>query len=61
MLLLELVPLVVVQVVGMLSLVVVCLLDVLHFVINTILREVATLSLRGTTNHAFPFVVLILL
>jgi hypothetical protein len=56
-----LVPLVVVHVMGMLSLAVVCLLDVLHLVINTSLGEVAALSLRGTTDHVFPFVVLVLL
>jgi hypothetical protein len=55
-----LVPLVVVHVMGMLSLAVVCLLDVLHTVINTSLGEVATLSLRGATDHVFPFVVLVL-
>jgi hypothetical protein len=51
----SLVPLVVVHVMGMLSLAVVCLLDVLHLVVNT------SLSLRGATNHVFPFVVLVLL
>jgi hypothetical protein len=56
-----LVSLVVVHVMGMLSLVVVYLLDVLHIVINTSLGEVAALSLRGTTNHVFTFVVLVLL
>jgi predicted small integral membrane protein len=56
-----LVPLVVVHVMGMLSLVAVCLLNVLHLVINTSLGEVATLSLRGTTDHVFPFMVLVLL
>jgi hypothetical protein len=49
------------QMVVALSLVVLSLLDVLHLVINTSLGEVATLSLRGVTNHAFPFVVLVLL
>jgi hypothetical protein len=49
------------QMVVDLSLVVLSLLDVLHLVINTSLGEVATLSLRGVTNHAFPFVVLVLL
>jgi hypothetical protein len=56
-----LVPLVVVHVMGMLSLAVICLLYVLHLVINTSLGEVAALSLRGATNHVFPFVVLVLL
>jgi hypothetical protein len=49
------------QMVGTLSLVVLSLLDVLHLVINTSLLEVAVLSLRGATDHAFPFVVLVLL
>jgi hypothetical protein len=55
------IPLVMIQVVGALSLVVLCVLDVLHLVINTSLGEVAALSLRGDTDHAFPFVVVILL
>jgi hypothetical protein len=59
--LIGLVPLVVVHVMGMLSLAVVCLLDVLHLVINTSLGEVAALSLRGATDHIFSFVVLVLL
>jgi hypothetical protein len=42
-----LVPLVLVQVMGMFSLVVVCLLDVLYLVTNTSLGEVAALSLEG--------------
>jgi hypothetical protein len=37
------------------------LLDVLHLVINTSLGEVVALSLRGATDHAFLFVVLVLL
>jgi hypothetical protein len=56
----SLVPSVVVQVMGMFSLAVVCLLDVLHLVNNTSLGEVADLSLRGATNHVYPFVVLVL-
>jgi hypothetical protein len=56
-----LVPLVVVQVMGVLSLAVVCLLDILHLVINTSLGDLATLSLRGAADHVFPFVVLVLL
>jgi hypothetical protein len=52
---------VVVHVMGMLSLVVACLLDVLHLMINTSLGEVAALSLRGAADHVFPFVVLVLL
>jgi hypothetical protein len=49
------------QMVGTLSLVALSLLDVLHLVINTSLGEVATLSLRGATDHGFSFVVLVLL
>jgi hypothetical protein len=49
------------QMVGTLSLVVLSLLDVLHLVINTSLGEVATLSLRGATEHGLSFVVLMLL
>jgi hypothetical protein len=56
-----LVPLVMVQVMGMFSLAVVCLLDVLHLLNNTSLGEVATLSLKGAMDHVFPFVVLVLL
>jgi hypothetical protein len=56
-----LVPSVVVQVMGMFSLAVVCLLDILHLVNNTSLGEVAALSLRGATEHVFLFVVLVLL
>jgi hypothetical protein len=56
-----LVPFVMVHVMGMLSLAVVCLLDVLHLVINMSLGEVTTLSLRGATYHVFPFVVFVLL
>jgi hypothetical protein len=50
---------VVVLVVGLESLQVVSLLDVLHLVINTSLEEVAALSLRGVTDHAFPIVVVV--
>jgi hypothetical protein len=57
----RLVPLIMVHVMGMLSLAVVCLLDVLHLVINTSFGEVLALSLRGVTGHVFPFVVLVLL
>jgi hypothetical protein len=53
--------LVMMQVVGALSLVVLSLLDVLHLVINTSLGEVAALSLKGATDHTFLFVVLVLL
>jgi hypothetical protein len=53
--------LVVEQVVGTLSQVVLSLLDVLHLVINLSLGEVAILSLRGATDHTFLFVVLVLL
>jgi hypothetical protein len=52
---------VMVQMVDTLSLVVLSLLDVLHLVINTSLGEVAALSLRGATDRAFLFVVLVLL
>jgi hypothetical protein len=53
--------LVMVQMVDTLSLVVLILLDVLHPVINTSLGEVTTLSIRGAMDHAFFFVVLVLL
>jgi hypothetical protein len=53
------VPLVMVQMVGTLSLLVLSLLDVLHLVINTSLGEVTVLSLKRATDHAFPFVVVI--
>jgi hypothetical protein len=59
--LIDSVPLVAVHVMGMLSLVVVFLLGTLHLGINTSLGEVTSLSLRGATNHIFPFVVLVLL
>jgi hypothetical protein len=52
---------VVVLVVGLESLQVVSLLDVLRLVINTSLGEVAALSLRGATDHAFPIMVVVLL
>jgi hypothetical protein len=39
--------------VGLESLQVMSLLDVLHLVINTSLGEVAALSLREATDHAF--------
>jgi hypothetical protein len=55
------VPLVMVQMVDTLSLVVLSLLDVFHLVINTSLGEVAALSLGGATDHAFLFVVLVIL
>jgi hypothetical protein len=55
------VPLVMVQMVDTLSLVVLSLLDVLHLVINTSMGEVTALSLRGAMDHAFLFVVLVLL
>jgi hypothetical protein len=41
------------------TMVVLRLLDVLHLVINTSLGEVAVLSLRRATDHAFPFVVVV--
>jgi hypothetical protein len=52
---------VVAPVVGLESLQMVSLLDVLHLVINTSLGEVAALSLRGATDHTFPIVVVVLL
>jgi hypothetical protein len=55
------VPLVVEHMVGALSLVVLSLLDVLLLVTNMSLGKVAALSLRGAMDHAFPFVVLVLL
>jgi hypothetical protein len=58
---LDLLQEVVVLVVGLESLQLVSLLDVLHLVINTSLREVAAFSLRGATGHAFPIVVVVLL
>jgi hypothetical protein len=57
----SLVPLVVVQVMGMFNLAMVCLLYVLHLVNNTSLGEVTALSLKGAMDHAFLFVVLVLL
>jgi hypothetical protein len=39
--------------------VVLSLLEVLHLVINTVLGEVAVLSLIRATDHAFPFVVIV--
>jgi hypothetical protein len=49
------------QMVGTLSLMVLNLLDVLHLVINMSLGEVAVLSLRGATDHGLYFMVLVLL
>jgi hypothetical protein len=43
----------------MVTMAVLSLLDVLHLVINTSLGEVAVLSLRRATDHAFPFVVVV--
>jgi hypothetical protein len=43
----------------MVTMVVLSLLGVLHLVINTSLGEVAVLSLRRATDHAFPFVVVV--
>jgi hypothetical protein len=45
----------------MVSLVVLSLLDVLLFVINTSSRDVATLSLRGAMIYGLPFVAFMLL
>jgi hypothetical protein len=58
---LDLVQEVVVLAVGLESLQMVSLLDVLHLVINMSLGEVAVLSLKGAMDHAFLFVVLVLL
>jgi hypothetical protein len=52
---------VVVLVVGLKSLQVVSLLDILHLVVNTSLEEVAALSLRGVTDNTCPVVVVVLL
>jgi hypothetical protein len=41
------------------TMVVLSLLDVLHLMINTSLGEVAVLSLRRATDHAFPFMVVV--
>jgi hypothetical protein len=58
---LDLLQEVVLLVVGLESLQVVSLLDVLHLVIDTSLVEVAALSLREATDHAFPIMVVVLL
>jgi hypothetical protein len=47
--------------VGVLSLVVLNLLDALHLVVDTSLGEVVALGLRGATDHIFAFVALVLL
>jgi hypothetical protein len=52
---------VMVLVVGMVSLQVVSLLDVLPLVLNTGMGGVITLSWRGGTVHSLPFVVLVIL
>jgi hypothetical protein len=52
---------VVVLVVGMVSLVVFSLIDVLHLVLNTVVGEVVALSWKGATVHGLPFVAFILL
>jgi hypothetical protein len=52
---------VVVLVVGLESLQMVSLLDVLHLVINMTLGEAAALSLREATDHTFPIMVVVLL
>jgi hypothetical protein len=52
---------VVVLVVGLESLQVVSLLDVLPLVLNTGMGGVLALRWRGGTIHGFPFVVLVLL
>jgi hypothetical protein len=58
---LDSVLLVVVQVVGMVSLVVLSFLDVLHLVLNTRVGEVVALSWRGATVHGLLFVAFVLL
>jgi hypothetical protein len=55
------VPSVVVLVVCAVSLVVLSLLVVLLFVVNTSLGEVTTLSWRGSTVHGLPFMAFVLL
>jgi hypothetical protein len=52
--------LVVVQVVGMVSLVVFNLLGVLHLMFNTMVGRVVALNLRGATVDGLPFVAFIL-
>jgi hypothetical protein len=52
---------VVVLVVGMKSLQVISLLDVLHLLLNTRVGGVVALKWRGGTNHSLPFVVFVLL
>jgi hypothetical protein len=47
--------------VGVLSLVVLRLLDALHLVVDMSSGEVVALGLREATDHVFPFVVLVLL
>jgi hypothetical protein len=58
---LSLVQVVMVQVVGMRSLQVVSLLDVLPLVLNTRMGGVVALRWRGGTVHGLPFVVFVLL
>jgi hypothetical protein len=53
--------LVMVQMVDTLSLLVLSSQGVLHLMTNTSFGEVAALSLRKATDHAFLFVVLVLL
>jgi hypothetical protein len=50
-----------VWVVGMVSLVVFSLLDVLHLVLNTMVAGVVALSLRAATVHGLPFMAFVLL
>jgi hypothetical protein len=51
---------VVVLVVGMGSLQVVSLLDVLHLMLNTMVGGVVSLRLRGGTVHSLPFMAFVL-
>jgi hypothetical protein len=55
------VPMVVVQVGGIVGLVVVSFLDILHLVLNTMGEGVIALSWRGGKIHGLPFVVFVLL
>jgi hypothetical protein len=54
-------PLVVVQMVGMVSLQVVSLLDDLHLMLNMRVEGVVALRWRGGTIHGLPFMVFVLL
>jgi hypothetical protein len=47
--------------VGVLSLMMLSLLDALHLVVDTSSGEVTALGLRGAMDHVFPLVVLVFL